>query len=225
MSIMKDYFLKFKYLKKILGDKVSHIVEVGSHYGEDSLRLAQTFPQSKIYCFEPDPRNINIFKKHIINKNIKLYEVALSDKNGEAEFFLSHQKVSEVPGKYDWISWEDYNNLQLNNSGASSLKQGYEHTLNDSITVPILRFDTWCESNSVKNIDFAWIDTQGAEREVVEGMGEKITLIKNIWMEYGEMMYEGAMSREDTVSLLDAKGFELIETQEVSGYDLLFTKK
>ena len=225
MNIMKTYSAKFEYLKKILGSNVCNIAEIGSHYGEDSLRLAQTFPQSDIYCFEPDPRNINIFKKHVINKNIKLYEVALSDKNGEAEFFLSHQKIGEVPDKYDWISWEDYNNLQLNNSGASSLKQGYEHTLSDSITVPTLRFDTWLESSSVKNIDFAWIDVQGAEREVIEGMGEKITSIKNIWMEYGEMMYEGAMSKEDTVSLLDAKGFELIETQQVSGYDLLFTKK
>ena len=92
MNIMKTYSAKFEYLKKILGSDVCNIAEIGSHYGEDSLRLAQTFPQSDIYCFEPDPRNINIFKKHVINKNIKLYEVALSDKNGEAEFFFKPSK-------------------------------------------------------------------------------------------------------------------------------------
>ena len=45
----------------ILGGDVSgDIVEVGAHYGEDTLRFLKFFPNSNIYCFEPDPRNILI---------------------------------------------------------------------------------------------------------------------------------------------------------------------
>ena len=86
------------------------------------------------------------------------------------------------------------------------------------------RFDTWYKNNQLKEIDFAWIDVQGAEREVVEGMGDRVNLIKYIWIEYGEMFYEGAMSKNETISLLKSKGFDLIEDQNVSNEDLLFIK-
>ncbi len=224
MDIIKHYAPKFNFLKSLIKNDTPSILEIGAHYGEDTLRLAQTFPQSTIYCFEPDPRNITIFKKHIKEENIFLFELALSNKDGEADFFLSHQESSEVPSKYDWISPEDYNNLQLNNSGASSLKKGYEHALGSSVTVPTSRFDTWHKTNHLKEIDFAWIDVQGSEREVIEGMGDKINLIEYIWIEYGEMFYEGAMSKSETISLLNCKGFDLIHDQKVSNEDLLFIR-
>tara|TARA_Y100000361_G_C11150188_1_gene340576 strand:+ start:855 stop:1535 length:681 start_codon:yes stop_codon:yes gene_type:complete len=223
-DIIKHYGEKFNFLKSLIKKEDPSIIEIGAHYGEDTLRLAHTFPEAKIYCFEPDPRNITIFKKHIKEENIFLFELALSNKDGEAEFFLSHQESSGVPSKYDWISPEDYNNLQLNNSGASSLKKGYQHALASPVTVLTSRFDTWYKNNQLKEIDFAWIDVQGAEREVVEGMGDRVNLIKYIWIEYGEMFYEGAMSKNETISLLKSKGFDLIEDQNVSNEDLLFIK-
>jgi FkbM family methyltransferase len=223
-DIIKHYGEKFNFLKSLIKKEDPSIIEIGAHYGEDTLRLAHTFPEAKIYCFEPDPRNITIFKKHIKEENIFLFELALSNKDGEAEFFLSHQESSGVPSKYDWISPEDYNNLQLNNSGASSLKKGYQHALASPVTVLTSRFDTWYKNNQLKEIDFAWIDVQGAEREVVEGMGDRVNLIKYIWIEYGEMFYEGAMSKNETISLLNSKGFGLIEDQNVSNEDLLFIK-
>jgi FkbM family methyltransferase len=223
-DIIKHYGEKFNFLKSLIKKEDPSIIEIGAHYGEDTLRLAHTFPEAKIYCFEPDPRNITIFKKHIKEENIFLFELALSNKDGEAEFFLSHQESSGVPSKYDWISPEDYNNLQLNNSGASSLKKGYQHALASPVTVLTSRFDTWYKNNQLKEIDFAWIDVQGAEREVVEGMGDRVNLIKYIWIEYGEMFYEGAMSKNETISLLKSKGFGLIEDQNVSNEDLLFIK-
>ena len=222
MDIIKHYGAKFLFLKSLIKNDAPSIIEIGAHYGEDSLRLAHTFPQAQIHCFEPDPRNISIFKKHVSNPNIHLYETALSNEDGEAVFYLSYQPSSEVPPKYDWIDPSDYKELQLNNSGASSLKKGYQHNLDSVATVPSLRFDTWHKDNPIKKIDFAWIDVQGAEREVIEGMGKKIKTIKYIWMEYGEMFYDGAMSRDETVSLLASKGFDIVKNQHVSAEDLLF---
>ena len=222
MNIIKHYGAKFLFLKSLIKNDAPSIIEIGAHYGEDSLRLAHTFPQAQIHCFEPDPRNISIFKKHVSNPNIHLYETALSNEDGEAVFYLSYQPSSEAPPKYDWIDPSDYKELQLNNSGASSLKKGYQHNLDSVATVPSLRFDTWHKDNPIKEIDFAWIDVQGAEREVIEGMGEKIKTIKYIWMEYGEMFYDGAMSRDETVSLLASKGFDIVKNQHVSAEDLLF---
>ena len=64
-SIMKKYQQKFENFKYVIGKDNPIIIEIGSHYGEDSLRFIETFENAKVYCFEPDPRNIDIHKKHI----------------------------------------------------------------------------------------------------------------------------------------------------------------
>ena len=105
---MKHYGEKFNMFKSIIKKNNPVIIEIGAHYGEDTLRFLETFKNPMIYCFEPDPRNIMIFKKYINNKKIKLFEYALSNEEGTADFYLSHDYKSEnVPQKYDWISLED----------------------------------------------------------------------------------------------------------------------
>ncbi|HBT08332.1 MAG TPA: hypothetical protein DEB18_01555 [Leeuwenhoekiella sp.] len=226
MSWMKRYKKKFDIFKVILEKEDPIIVEIGAHYGEDSVRFTETFEKSTIYCFEPDPRNIAIFKKHVDNSRIKLFECALSNEEGTAEFFQSYQDYAkeQVPDKYDWISKEDYEKHKLNNSGSSSLKKGYQHTLNETITVQTKRFDNWMVENDISQIDLAWIDVQGAEAMVIEGMGNEIYNVGFIWIEYGELNYEGGLSRADTITLLAAKGFKPLKDfhNTTTTGDLLF---
>lgn len=226
MKYMKHYYEKFNMFKNILDLEDPIIVEVGAHYGEDSLRFTEAFENPTVYCFEPDPRNIEIFKKHVVNSKVRLFEVALSDNNGEAEFFQSYdEKGSEaVPSKYDWINLDDYKNNKLSNSGSSSLRRGYGKTLPESIKVKTERFDTWFENNNISNVDLVWMDVQGAERSVLEGMGEKIKNIRFIWVEYGELGYEGAMSRQETVKYMTNKSFSVLEeySDKSQSGDLMF---
>ena len=141
-NIMKNYLAKFNRIKSIVQKDDPIIVEIGAHYGEDSMRMLEIFPKSIIYCFEPDPRNITIFKKHVNSDQIKLIELAVSNENGKAEFFQSFS--NELPEstfqKYDWIDKEDYVNLELNQSGASSLKKSKYFTLESPIEVTTIRF-------------------------------------------------------------------------------------
>jgi 2-O-methyltransferase len=227
MTYMKKYQRKFNMFKVILNKNNPVIVEIGSHYGEDTLRFLETFENCEIHCFEPDPRNINIFKKYVNDPRVKLYEVALSDSEGTAEFFQSFQtNEGDTPDKYDWITPEEYNDERLNNSGSSSLKKGYQHTLSETISVTTSRFDTWCDKNQTGLVDLAWIDVQGAEREVILGMGQEIENIKFIWIEYGETLYDGGMTRKETVELLNSLGFSEINELSDKGHagDLLFRR-
>ncbi len=228
-SIMKHYKDKFSMIKKIVGKENPVIIEIGAHYGEDSLRLAETFSGLELYCFEPDPRNIVAFKKYIKDPRIQLFEIALSDTSGVAEFYQSYQEYDEtdLPTKYDWIDQEVYLKESLNNSGSSSLKKGYKFVLNDSILVKTQRFDEWSEENEIQEVDFAWIDVQGAEKEVLDGMGESIRKIKLIWIEYGETQYVGALRRSETINYLHNKGFTPVEQFSSQGNagDLLFLRK
>ena len=223
-SVMKKYKHKFEMVRLLLKKENPTIVEIGSHYGEDSLRFLETFPECTIYCFEPDPRNIKIFNKHIKDRRVKLFELALSSQKGIANFYQSYQPSTSVPEKYDWISEADYEELMLNNSGSSSLKRGYKHNLNQTIQVNTERYDNWCEEHHINNVDFVWVDVQGAEKSVLEGMGEKIKNIKFIWIEYGEIEYEGAINRQETISHMHNRSFNVIEeysNQSLTG-DLLF---
>lgn len=230
MSWMKHYARKFEAFKVILKKRDPVIVEIGAHFGEDSVRFSEAFPEGKIYCFEPDPRCITVFKKYVKNDRIKLFEVALSDSNGVANFFQSYDdtKSDFVPDKYDWIDLEDYKNNKLSNSGSSSLKEGYRNNL-DKISVNTQRFDSWYAENSPGNIDLAWIDVQGAEKEVLKGFGDTISLVSHIWIEYGEKEYTGAMSRNETIKFLGEKGFDLLNMFSTPSFapqgDLLFKRR
>ena len=212
MEIMKHYGKKFQSIKMLLKKHDPVIIEIGAHYGEDTLRLLETFPNAEIHCFEPDSRNYAIFEKLVNNDHVKLYNFALSNKEGKAKFFrsFSDENIEIVPEKYDFISLEEYINEKLNGSGSSSLKPGYSDILYEQYYVNTRRFDTWYTDNQIGEIDFVWIDVQGAERDVINGMGDIIKQIKYIWMEFGEDQYQDAMNREETIELLDSKSFDII---------------
>ena len=229
IRIMKHYGEKFQNFKRLIKKDNPIIIEVGAHYGEDTLRFLETFLNPTIYCFEPDERNIFIFNKVVNSKNVNLIEKAVSNRNGSAKFYNSFTTYShdKIPSKYDFIPLNEYNKHMLHNSGASSLKKGYKNCLRANSLVEIIRLDTWLKSNFIEQIDFIWIDVQGSEFEVIDGLGKKISKINFLWVEYGEMFYEGAMDRDQTISLLIKKGFILIEEFSDSGSqgDLLFKNK
>ncbi len=201
-----------QYVKSRLS-KNPVVVEIGAHYGEDSIDFLWSMGASCVHCFEPDPRNIYIFKKYVKDERISLYEFAVSDTNEDSiDFHLSYTSEIEpkILKKYHWIDKEDYIGMKINSSGASSLRKG--HPLLDAgetVSVSTIRLDTWATKNGVDNIDFLWIDVQGAERGVVNGFGEMRKHIKCVWIEFGEDGYDGYMSRSETISMFDSMGFSL----------------
>lgn len=213
MNFMKHYSLKFENIKKLVDNDNPVIVEIGAHYGEDTLRFLETFPNAQIFSFEPDKRNIEIFKKLVNQPNIELIEKAVSNENGQAQFYPSYVSsvINDVPSKYDFISKDEYISLGLNGSGASSLKKGFKNCINEEYFVNTIRFDDWYSDNDLEIIDFVWIDVQGAEKAVIDGMGNVIKKIRLIWMEYGETEYDGAMGRDETISVLEEKDFYILD--------------
>ena len=219
-----------QYVKKRLGDKPV-VVEVGAHYGEDSVRFLSVMNASNVHCFEPDPRNIHIFKKHITDSRISLYEYAVSDSNEDfVDFNLSYSSnvKPKMFKKYYWIDKDEYLDMKLNASGASSLRKG--HPLLDGgevVQVKTIRLDTWAKENNVEQIDFLWIDVQGAERGVIAGLGEMSDSIKCVWVEFGEDGYDGYMSGKETISLFSSLGFKVDLKKSSKGKkgNLLFWKE
>lgn len=82
MSISKEK------IRSLINKSSPVIFEVGCADGLDTLEFIQTFNDLsfKLFCFEPDPRNIEEFKKRINDHRVFLYEIAIGDKNGLADF-------------------------------------------------------------------------------------------------------------------------------------------
>ena len=115
----------------------------------------------------------------------------------------------------------------MDTNGSSWKIKGFSKCLTEKYYVTVIRFDKWYFTKNIGLIDFVWIDVQGAEKEVIEGMGKVIQKIRMIWMEYGETEYDGAMDRLRTINLLNSKGFSLDSHSSDSGPqgDLLFRNK
>ncbi len=209
------YHSKFTTLQSIIGKNASSIIEIGGHYGEDTLRFHKYFPNSKIYCFEPDPRNIHILKKFCGSiANVEVIEKAVSNTPGDdVQFYQATAPSASIPTKYKFIDEKDFEEHNLSGSGASSLCRVNEPStfeLLNSVQIQTVRLDEWVLKKDIPFIDFIWIDVQGHEKNVMEGMIRILPRIKYIQLEYGETIYEGGLTKNETLTMMTKYNFKLV---------------
>lgn len=191
----------FKFIRKEISKIENPVIfEIGSHIGTDSKRISQ-IAGNKIYGFEPDPRNLEILRE---KKSEFFYEIspkAISDVNGISRFYLSSGNPPEI-----------YKNEDMNRdwSASNSLKIPKKHLevhdwckFDFCIDVQTIRLDSYCEEKGINHIDFLWMDVQGAEDLVINGMGEMKKNIKYIYTEYSnDELYDGSPNENTILNLL-----------------------
>jgi FkbM family methyltransferase len=191
----------YKFIENNISEK-SLFFEIGSHFGIDTEKFTNF--TKNLHCFEPDPRNIEMFKK--LGLNVILNNVAVSNIDGYAEFYLSSGDVYESiygPTNNDILNKNDW-------SASSSLKFPKNHKIvtpwvkfEKKITVQTTRIDTYCVEKSIEKIDFIWMDVQGAEIEVIEGIGNMKNKIHFIYTEYSDSeLYENQPTKNKIIENL-----------------------
>jgi len=176
------------------------ILEAGSYNGNDTVLMAQQWPESKIFTFEPI---IQLFLQTKQNTstypNVKCFQKALSDKSETTLFY-----VSEING---------------NISASSSLLPPKEHLdfypyilFPSSIEIEAVSLDEWAKTQNVDHIDFLWLDMQGYELPMLKKsqLAQAATAIY-IEVEFVEA-YEGQFLYEDVYSWMLSQGFHLVAT-------------
>jgi FkbM family methyltransferase len=138
------------------------VFDVGAYFGFFSYYAIQKGAK-EVYAFEPNPYVFEILKKHaeMWNDKIKPYQLALSDKNGEADLFISEELGT--------IS------TMLENREKSILKF---HKYNKKVKVKTMTLDSFCKEYNVERVDFIRIDAEGSEREIIKGAKETIKRFK-----------------------------------------------
>ncbi len=191
----------YKFIEENITDQ-SCFFEVGSHFGIDTAKIIKF--TSNIHCFEPDLRNIEIFKK--LGLSVVLNQIAISNIDGYAEFYLSSGNVYE--SKYGPTNNEILNRNDW--SASSSLKLPKNHKIvtpwvkfENNINVQTKRIDTYCLEKNIEKIDFIWMDVQGAEMDVIQGMGNMKNKIHFIYTEYSDNeLYENQPTKDQIIENL-----------------------
>jgi FkbM family methyltransferase len=191
----------YDFIKQNLNQD-SVIFEIGTHFGTDSEELIKATSCKNLHGFEPDPRNIEVIRKRNRTELFKeLNACAVSNIDGTADFYLS----SGEPPTY--FEDEDY---RSNWSASNSLKKPKHHLhaapwckFEHYREVNTIRVDTYCNNKSIREIDFIWMDVQGAEDLVIDGMGSMKKHIKYIYTEYSrDELYEGSLNYDQILEAL-----------------------
>ncbi len=185
-------------LRKLLNKDDAKVIEIGANIGTDTLEFALMFPLGEIHAFEPLPLHLNKLVENVIGYNhVRIIPVALSNKKGFTKFYQS----SGYSG------------------GSGSIFRPTLHLIRDTETffraedeciVPTLTLDDYTSAAKLGEIDFVWIDAQGAELRILEGAVSTLTKVKFIYAEVSTVpYYEGACTEIEVVEFLERHGFRI----------------
>ena len=155
-----------------------NIIDCGANIGLAAIYWKQIYPKATITCFEPEKKAFNSLKKNISNLNLN--DVKCINK-------ALADKVETL-------------NFSTNEIISGSIRK--EKKLDIAFKV-----ETALLSDYIKTpVDLLKIDIEGAEKYVLPEIESKLTLVKNLFLEYhsfvSEKQYLG-----DILKLLESNGF------------------
>lgn len=132
------------------------VIDVGANEGQSVTRFTKIWPNASIHCFEPSRAAFaRLRDRYSSDRNLHLNEIALSSRSGSGTLNVMSQRT-------DLSSLEAFNEKS----------QWFSQRASDSDLlkpqVPVDTFDNYW-ANQGSKISFMKIDTQGHERDVIEG--------------------------------------------------------
>jgi FkbM family methyltransferase len=201
-------------------EEVRIVLDVGARDCGESAEFAAHYPRATVYAFECNPATLPQCRAEAAREpRIVLTENAVSNRAGPLPFFPTDPEKT-VSG------WPN------GNPGASSMFEATgtypeEKYVQNRIEVEAIRLDDFLASRHVGAIDVLWMDVQGAERLVLEGMGERLRDVKAVHLEAEFFeIYKGQALFGDGDAYLRARGFALIGFTSYSRYsaDTLYVR-
>lgn len=182
------------------------IIDCGAHDGTDSVELARIL-KGTIHAFEPVNEIFERLKKNTGSyNNIRRYQLALSDRNGTQQFFVS----------------------EGGSDASSSLLEPQDHLLDhpdtkftNKIEVQSLTLDDWAKTNNIKNVDLLWLDMQGFELNMLKASVSILDTVRVIHTEIStKETYKGVSLYKEYREFLESKNFSVVMEAIPQGWDM-----
>lgn len=163
------------------------ILDIGANVGAATVFFDGLYPNARILAIEPIPGNYELLQRNVDARQhrgrISAHLLALSDHDGQLEMIHS-------PGTG-------------NNGGWSFYQRGASGT-EERLTVPVRRSGEFLREQGITRIDIIKVDTEGAEREVLQGLtDEQLATVQFI---VGELHGERDFALLDW---LEQRGFDI----------------
>jgi FkbM family methyltransferase len=192
---VKDFFNDV--LKCIPSFYPKTVFDVGANVGDFTKSSLDFFPESKYFCFEPSENTYNKLENNIVNNNVFLYKIALSNVNKKLPFTKNYNVCNSLVIEKN----SDKENTQLD-----KLDIRMRALSGDDIETEMVQtktIDSFCQQNDIEKIDLLKIDTEGFDLEVLYGSKNMLSE-NNIDIIYTELTF-----MKDTNKF--SKAFEVIE--------------
>lgn len=139
-----------KFVERYLKEEMV-VLDIGAHHGFYTLIASKKVGKSgKVIAFEPSPRELSRLQLHVkINscKNVKIESYALSDKEGEASFYI-------VNGR---------------DTGCNCLQKPNVLEPLQIVNVKTTTLDNYLVKEKLEKIDFMKVDAEGVELSIFKG--------------------------------------------------------
>ncbi len=160
------------------------------------------------------PESFNVLQEKTESlANILCFPLALSHKNGPAEFWVCHGNVGASS-----LYQPDIFNNHIENHGWNLSEE--------PVQVSCITLDEWAQQNNVSHIDFMWLDMEGAELAMLAASKEIFKTVRAIWMEVSTVhLREDVPLYPEIKSFMLGKGFEeKIVINKHQQKDILFVR-
>lgn len=167
-------------------------LDIGANIGYFSLIVARSFPDVRVYAFEPDSFSCRKLEKNIINNsisNISLEKYAISNTKGIVRFCINEK----------------------GNRGGSGIVLKSVPESEKIIDVPAIRLIDFCLEKGLDHIDCVKLDMEGHEFIAMNAFFA--TAPRSLWPK--------AIVTEEFGDHIQGSGGSIIQLLITSGYDLV----
>ena len=221
-AINNNYEKELKIIEEF-SDKSKDALDIGVYRGVYSYKLASNF--KTVHAFEPNPLLYPYLQRNLseIISNIKLYNIALSDKNGNTELKLPVRSNSIFKDNIE----------ELYKLGAATIHKDNKIINYKNVPVITKKLDDISFNNK---IGFIKIDVEGHEKNVISG-GSNIIKKYNPTLLVEIEEKHTAKPVLDTINFIKSYGYEayifnnnkLLNLSKISEYNkeinFIFIKK